>query len=145
MSYEIHNMHWYKDKPTPDFSWYVGRPQVGQDWPILANPFVSSATRTRFEVIEPADYRYWNRYRREPQIKNNIVFLSDDPIADFRRWLWYQIRLPGVVCGLINDMARHGDGILLCWCAPKPCHAEVIARAIDWDRRQWDRLGVEDS
>ncbi|MGB0383188.1 MAG: DUF4326 domain-containing protein [Ardenticatenaceae bacterium] len=25
---------------------------------------------------------------------------------------------------------------LICWCAPKRCHCEIISRAADWLRRQ---------
>ena len=146
MSYEVHNMHWYKDKPIPVGSWYVGRPKAGDDWPILANPFVPIGHKTRFEIITPDDRgRYWNRYRQPPSPSRAFVYASLDPRADYRRWLWYQLNhLPSVVNGLIHDMATMESGILLCWCAPAPCHADVIASAIAWYRDQWDRLEAED-
>lgn len=135
--YKVHNMHWYKDKPPPPGSWYVGRPKVGQDWPILANMFIPIGQRTRFDIISPTDRLYNRRYDHAPTPNNQIVFTSLDPIADYRRWLWRQLNTNlSVVYMLIEDMARMGEGVLLCWCAPNPCHADVIARAIDWRRDQ---------
>jgi hypothetical protein len=47
-------------------------------------------------------------------------------IARYRRWLWAQLqRDPGLLAPLVGrDLA--------CWCAPLPCHAEVLAAAIAW-------------
>jgi hypothetical protein len=37
----------------------------------------------------------------------------------------------------LTELAKNGDLVLLCWCAPEPCHADIIARVIR------ERLGTE--
>jgi hypothetical protein len=47
-------------------------------------------------------------------------------IARYRRWLWAQLRRdPDLLAPLVGRD-------LVCWCAPLPCHAEVLAAAIAW-------------
>lgn len=62
----------------------------------------------------------------------------DDPLGAYRRWLWFEWK----VCGLrspawreISRLAVLPDGVLICFCAPKPCHGDVVARAIEWYRK----------
>ena len=31
----------------------------------------------------------------------------------------------------LTELARRGDLVLLCWCAPLPCHADVIKELIE--------------
>ncbi len=50
-------------------------------------------------------------------------------IARFRRHLWQRIRAGDI--DLHELAALHGRD-LACWCHPKPCHAEVLARAASW-------------
>ncbi len=49
----------------------------------------------------------------------------DNSIARYRRWLWEKIKEedPDVMnaLGLIDE-----NTILACWCAPAPCHSNVI-------------------
>ena len=61
----------------------------------------------------------------------------DQVIADYRFWLWKQIQggNPEVLQELrrLLTLARRPEGVtLLCWCAPKPCHGQVVARALQW-------------
>ena len=57
-------------------------------------------------------------------------------IAKYRKWLWnnldygtpQQIELDRLAEKFI---AQRGL-TLVCWCAPLPCHADVIASAIEW-------------
>ena len=57
-------------------------------------------------------------------------------IAKYRRWLWAQLQSPGSPqeCELrrLLAQARSGELELLCWCAPLPCHAEVVRSALLW-------------
>ncbi|MFM8275389.1 MAG: DUF4326 domain-containing protein [Cyanobium sp.] len=57
-------------------------------------------------------------------------------IAQYRCWLWGQLQLPGSPqeCELrrLLAQARSGELELLCWCAPLPCHAEVVRSALLW-------------
>lgn len=33
----------------------------------------------------------------------------------------------------ILEAARKGDVVLLCWCAPKRCHADVIKQRLEYE------------
>lgn len=90
---------------------YVGRGHAtvpsGQQSSALGNPFVLGQHGTRAECIER-----------------------------FRRWLWAEMQdsaspASGELRRLVT-LAEDGPLTLLCWCAPKPCHAEVIAGAVRW-------------
>lgn len=141
MSYAVHNMHWYKTKPAPTNGTYVGRPRANQPWPALANLFVYPGIYTRFIMLDdrertPKRKEAWlHRLRFIPGEYNGYVFESLDPLADFRRWLWNMLKRETTPAwNAINALANAEDGVLLCWCAPEPCHAEIIASAVDWFR-----------
>ncbi|MGD0002865.1 MAG: DUF4326 domain-containing protein [Anaerolineaceae bacterium] len=57
-------------------------------------------------------------------------------IAKYRVWLWDEIKKGGVVAQELNHLAAEyrlkGSLTLICWCHPKPCHAEVISTAVKW-------------
>lgn len=67
-------------------------------------------------------------------------YAREDAIALYRTWFAEQIaaRSPKVMVQLerIVAAARAGDVTLLCHCAPKACHANVIAQ---WVRETIDR------
>ena len=50
-------------------------------------------------------------------------------IREYREWLWDQVRTGAV--GRAELAELHGR-TLACWCAPLPCHGEVLARAAAW-------------
>lgn len=114
---QIVNFHHYgrdQARLTAEFGddWlYVGRQNPGlqlQRSP-LANPFSSQ--------------------------KGANASFSTNPIADYKRWLWERIKALDKV--VIQELERIGpDTALVCWCAPKPCHAEVIAAAAMWWQKQ---------
>lgn len=63
----------------------------------------------------------------------------DTVVAKYRRWLYSQLR--GVRTGdaavrrAVHDLlakARTGPLELVCWCAPAPCHADVLRSALLW-------------
>ncbi len=70
----------------------------------LGNPFPIASESDRAGAIE--------RYRAELPL---ILARSAPARMQFAR---------------VVAAARTGDVTLLCWCAPKPCHAEVIATAV---------------
>lgn len=85
---------------------YVGRPSP------LGNPFQIGRDGTREQVI-----------------------------AKYRAWLWKQLRWPSgalrrspqvTELQRLLALARTAPLELLCWCAPLPCHAEVIRAALLW-------------
>jgi hypothetical protein len=58
----------------------------------------------------------------------------EDVIARYRRWLRVQWRKQGTVRRELECLAakyrRDGQLTLLCWCAPLPCHADVVREAV---------------
>jgi hypothetical protein len=67
-------------------------------------------------------------------------------IAQYRVWLWEQYNKPASkvreALWKISALHESGDVLLGCWCAPKPCHGDVIIRALQWIETQvneWER------
>jgi Domain of unknown function (DUF4326) len=58
-----------------------------------------------------------------------VPVFRDQVIAKYRLWLWAEIKAGRI--DLANLAALHGK-TLGCWCAPKRCHGEVLARAAAW-------------
>ena len=54
-------------------------------------------------------------------------------IERYRRWLWNEIRQGRLDSA---ELAALAGKDLVCWCAPEPCHAEVLARAARWAARR---------
>lgn len=52
-------------------------------------------------------------------------------IANYRQWLWAKMQAQdsAVMAQLLS--IKEGDR-LGCWCAPKPCHCDVIINARRW-------------
>ena len=82
---------------------YVGRPSP------LGNQFVIGRDGTREEVIRL--YRTW--------LWNQMLVRANPPRA--RREILH----------LRKELEIMGELTLVCWCAPEPCHADVIAEAIE--------------
>jgi hypothetical protein len=83
---------------------------IGRPSP-LGNPFPMKEEAQRFEVI-----------------------------AWYKGWLWDQVRKENVEVtkelDRLTDIAAYGDLILICWCAPKPCHGDVVKAYIEWRLKQ---------
>lgn len=74
---------------------------------LLGNPFKAGRDGTREEVV------------------NNL----------YRNWLWRQIKSKSLVYDellRLADVAKNHDLILVCYCFPKLCHANIIKLAIEW-------------
>lgn len=59
----------------------------------------------------------------------------EEVLAGYRRWLWAQIKLKNEVyleLKRLAALAKHGDITLVCWCAPKRCHADLVKSAVEW-------------
>jgi hypothetical protein len=63
-------------------------------------------------------------------------------IERYRRWLWREIEADRVD---LADLAGLAGKTLACWCAPRPCHADVLLRAADWARRELNRRDYEET
>lgn len=57
-------------------------------------------------------------------------------IAQYRKWLWSKLQCDSIQRRELKRLAlihkTNGHLVLICWCSPLPCHAEVIKRAIEW-------------
>lgn len=89
---------------------YIGRPSA------LGNPFKIGRDGTREEVIEK--YRNWLRNRLTGK-----MFRGTPPVVEFDR--------------LYAKYIDTGELRLICWCAPLPCHGDVIAEFIE-EREKYD-------
>ena len=77
-------------------------------------------------------------YVGRPTVLGNPYTLKEyhrtDAIARYRLWLRQQWRRGGAVRQELERLAakyrRDGQLTLLCWCAPLPCHADVIREAV---------------
>ena len=103
MSITVLNKRDLSDPLPGNFRVYVGRPHA------LGNPFVLGKDGTRSEVV-----------------------------AKYKRWLWSNLQPNAVdkrVKLALHDLlqkSRTGDLELVCWCAPRECHADVLVAAINW-------------
>lgn len=57
-------------------------------------------------------------------------------IANYRRWLWDQMKCavsePAQEIARLTELVTYQNLTLLCWCAPKSCHGQVVAKAVKW-------------
>lgn len=60
----------------------------------------------------------------------------DNAIEMYRRWLWDRMKAHDKQLRALRDIERawreHGRVALACYCAPRKCHADIIARAVIW-------------
>ena len=82
---------------------YIGRPSP------LGNPFVIGRDGTRDEVI--AKYRSWLLAQLDENKPSAVLTEMDR---------------------LVNLYENNETLTLVCWCAPKACHGDVLAQAIPW-------------
>jgi hypothetical protein len=94
--------------PLENHEVYVGRSNArrGLKGSPLANPFILKDESDRSLVL--ARYRVW--------LDERILARASEVTDEMDR--------------LRATANRHGELVLLCWCAPKGCHAEAIAEAL---------------
>ncbi|MCH9637828.1 MAG: DUF4326 domain-containing protein [Gammaproteobacteria bacterium] len=56
---------------------------------------------------------------------------AEEALRRYRRWLWDKIR-DGDPAVLAEMREITPDTLLMCSCAPRPCHGDVVARAWKW-------------
>ena len=59
----------------------------------------------------------------------------DIVIERFRLYLWEQIKTNSIT---IKDLKELEGKTLGCFCKPKTCHGDIIARAVEWALKQDD-------
>jgi len=111
----------------PEWYVYVGRPapRRGLRGSSLANPYrigqLSTDGHMRPLTREMTIYWY-----------NNWLRLSD-PVP----------KLLDLIL-LRSLLRKHGKLVLVCWCAPRPCHAEIIREVLEaGDKSEIGRLVIE--
>lgn len=58
----------------------------------------------------------------------------DEVIEMYRKHLWYTMNTqPNRKQEMLSELAGRN---LACWCAPLPCHGDVLIRAIKWLEEQ---------
>lgn len=61
-------------------------------------------------------------------------YLRQECLRKYKRWLWENIKLPSSAPAQelrrLATLAAEEDVYLRCWCAPKPCHGQIVAAAI---------------
>ena len=89
-------------------------------------------------VVNKRTYHGPGKYVGRPSVLGNrfVIGRDGDRQAVCRKyalWLWDQIynHEPRIMAAL-RDLKE--DDVLICWCAPKDCHANVIDRAWHWMR-----------
>ena len=75
--------------------------------------------------------RWGNPFSSRPSRAGGVTRVAsrEEAIERYRRWLWQQIKTGQV--DLAELASLHGRA-LGCWCAPEPCHGEVLEAAAFW-------------
>ena len=89
---------------------YVGRPSI------LGNPFVVGKDGSRKVVVE--------KYRQKLGAIVKAAF-SGHLTDESDRAIWTELTI-------LLSKSKVEDVNLVCYCAPLPCHSDVIKRAIEW-------------
>ena len=50
-------------------------------------------------------------------------------LAQYKAWLWNNIRNGTFTIQQLQELQGKD---LVCWCAPKPCHADILLEAVNW-------------
>jgi len=84
-------------------------------------------------------YRGSGVYIGRPSLLGNPYSVREygrqEAIRLYRRWLWDRILEQGEVYGDLKRlavMAERGDPTLISWCAPEPCHGDMVRRSVEW-------------
>ena len=100
--------------------------------------------------IEAGDSVHWRVHRRSLSSLGNPFHMKDETqrervIAEYRAWLWGKIKAGDQA--VLNELrwlarkASEGKTVnLYCYCAPKACHANVVANAIKWMATQTETV-----
>lgn len=99
------------DGTAPGARVYIGRPSpLGNPWSHKPGTLAAFRAASREDAITA--YDGWIRGALKPRFAN-----AQTPIAiEFDR---------------LCDLARRGDIVLVCWCAPLACHGDVLKKLIE--------------
>jgi Domain of unknown function (DUF4326) len=104
---------------------YIGQVPYEIGASVLANPFVMGKDGTREQVISKYREWLWNHLKpwkdsgeTNPVVEELLRLKALDDEAIRKYYVPY----------------LHEDVCLVCWCAPLPCHGDIIKKAIEWMR-----------
>ena len=88
----------------------------------MPNPLVVHCKKAPFDVYVGRPSVWGNPFSHRPGTKARYLVASrQEAIAGYERWLMNQPQLLALLPTLRGK-------VLGCWCAPLPCHGEVLAR-----------------
>lgn len=67
--------------------------------------------------------RWGNPFRLGPEDSRGAT------LERYRAWLWREIRAGRIP---LADIAALDGKTLGCWCAPRPCHGNILSAAASW-------------
>ena len=65
-----------------------------------------------------------------PIIKGNPQFTRDKVVKDYRDWLVTMYDKEPAIRNELHRLAGIENLVLICWCSPLSCHAEIIREAV---------------
>lgn len=60
----------------------------------------------------------------------------EESVRKYKEWLWEQIRSGKIT---LEDLLTLEDKNLVCFCSPQACHGDVLALAVVWARKEWNK------
>lgn len=85
------------------------------------------------ETGEPGEWGNPFSHRRSRVPGVIVVSSVEEAIERYRRHLWAEIRSGRLPFDRLAELAGKTLG---CWCAPGPCHGEVLAAGASWAAAQ---------
>lgn len=74
---------------------------------------------------------------------------KDEVIGKYRTWLWQQLSHDSPQRRALDELAvrvQNGENVnLVCSCAPRACHGDVVKRAIEWRLQQLEGKSTSDT
>ena len=104
--------------------------------------------RRGITIVNRRNGRVTGVYVGRPSVLGNPYVIGHDGarhdvVDQYRAWLREQYRHDGAVRRALRQLAMRyltdGALTLICWCAPQPCHAEVIRDAVLGMVHAWER------
>lgn len=105
---------------------YVGRGNIAAELrgSPLYNPYIIGEDGDRSECIQKFRRMLWE------DIKLGIPALDADKSS--RRYWRRRTRMFDAFVRVAELVASGAEVKLVCWCSPKPCHGDVLVKAIAW-------------
>lgn len=96
----------------------------------MTHPLVVNRHHTEdFDVYVGRPSEWGNPYSHFKTGYTSVVPTREQAIQEYRGWLKRRINSEP---DMIDKLAALYGKRLACWCAPQPCHAEILVRAAAW-------------